>query len=39
MTSCGVGLMLGRAFSQGNSPALKALLETYVHGELDIILG
>lgn len=32
MTCCGVGFMLGRAFSHGGSTQLKALLETYTPG-------
>jgi len=37
MSSTSVGFMLGRAFSHGKSPVLKALLETYIHGETSII--
>ena len=33
MSSTSVGFMLGRAFSHGKSPVLKALLETYIHGK------
>ena len=33
MSSCSVGFMLGKAYSHGKSPVLKALLETYIPGK------